>query len=495
MRRDRIQSVHSRCVQQDVSRISDAVSKFSEKGERGEIPLVLIPAHRSPFSGTGWWLTIPTGCYCLMQRFGKDVGLAPPGGSLKPPFYRIAYIVTQQSCTYNAPVLECPTSDNVRVSVDMVITFMIRDPSKFVYKLGGPPLPSLCLSPSPSLHLSPPRVLKPVGLVKPYHSLPPRRNSQGRSATFQPRTRILLLILHPCLLLLSSPSLRCCALRPAADRGRGRGHPSPREEAVPPDGQDAPREPRRQHARLSERKFAESGVVFSNCTVTAVVLPEELEQSLETTTAMRKAMEKTTREHEFEMGEIQRKSQLELEGLKRNHEQAIVREHGNKKMAELNRDNGLVKAAELLSTARIEAEQQAQVLKMETTAKRDRTRVDMERARVEQISKAEADAETRRVQADISYEKALMNAEVEKQRFVGEAEAIKLDSQAEAKASQYLTHKRKHELEMREKDVIMRLAQKANYNLVGAPGDRLVDGMMEGTLAEGGAAAQSGWFR
>jgi len=137
MKRDAIKSVHSRCVQQDVSRISDAVSKFSEKGERGEIPLVLIPAHRSPFSGTGWWLTIPTGCYCLMQRFGKDVGLAPPGGSLKPPFYRIAYIVTQQSCTYNAPVLECPTSDNVRVSVDMVITFMIRDPSKFVYKLGA----------------------------------------------------------------------------------------------------------------------------------------------------------------------------------------------------------------------------------------------------------------------------------------------------------------------------------------------------------------------
>jgi len=206
-------------------------------------------------------------------------------------------------------------------------------------------------------------------------------------------------------------------------------------------------------------------------------------------------MEKTTREHEFEMGEIQRKSQLELEGLKRNHEQAIVKENGNKKMAELSREKGLVKCAELLSTATIEAEQQAQVLKMETTAKCERTKVEMQRARVEQISRAEADAEARRVQADIGYEKAQMTAEVEKQRFVGEAAAIRLDSQAEAKASQHLTHKRRHELEMREKEVIMRLAQKANYNLVGAPGDRLVDGMMQGSLAPGGAAAQNSWFR
>jgi len=423
MKRDQIKSAHSRCVQQDISSISDAVSRFSEKSERGEIPLVLIPSHRSPFSGTGWWMTIPTGCYCLMQRFGRDVGIAPPGGSLKPPFYRIAYVVTQQSCTYNAPVLECPTSDNVRVSVDMVITFMIRDPSKFVYKLGAVHFDQLL-----------------SGAVDEGIRLLVRSQSHQTVRTLRGNRADSML------------------------------------------------------ASLNE-KFAESGVVFSNCTITAVVLPEALEQSLETTTSMRKAMEKTTREHEFEMGEIQRKSQLELEGLKRNHEQAIVKENGNKKMAELSREKGLVKCAELLSTATIEAEQQAQVLKMETTAKCERTKVEMQRARVEQISRAEADAEARRVQADIGYEKAQMTAEVEKQRFVGEAAAIRLDSQAEAKASQHLTHKRRHELEMREKEVIMRLAQKANYNLVGAPGDRLVDGMMQGSLAPGGAAAQNSWFR
>jgi len=242
------------------------------------------------------------------------------------------------------------------------------------------------------------------------------------------------------------------------------------------------------------QKFEETGVVFSNCTITAVVLPEQLEESLEKTTAMRKAMEKTTREHEFEMGEIQRKSQLELEGLKRNHEQAIVKENGNKKSAELNREKQLVKAEELAATARIEAEQNAQVQKLEMEAKLERTKVEMERERVARISKAEADAEARRTQADIAYEKAQMNAEVEKQRYIGEAEEIKLHSQAEAKASQHLIHKRKHELEMREKDVIMKLAQKADYNLVGDPGDRLVNGLMNGSMSTNTGSGNQ-WFR
>jgi regulator of protease activity HflC (stomatin/prohibitin superfamily) len=355
-----------------------------------------------------------------MQRFGKDVGLAPPGGSLKPPFYRIAYIVTQQSCTYNAPVQECPTSDNVRVTVDVVIVFMIRDPAKFVYKLGA-------------CHFD-----------------------QLLSGAVDEGIRLLV---------------------------RSQSHQTVRSLRG-----------NRADAMLSSlnKKFEETGVVFSNCTITQVTLPQQLEASLENTTAMKKAMDKTKREHEYEMDEIRRKSQLELEGLKRNHEQAIVKENGNKKMAELNREKELVKAAELMSTARIEAETKAQVQKLEISAKLERTKVEMERTRVETISKAEAEAEARRVQADIMYEKAQMNAEVEKQRHIGEAEAIKLDSQAEAKASQYLVHKRKHELEMREKDVIQKLAQKANYNLVGTPGDKLVEGIMVGRLGQG--AGSSGWF-
>lgn len=125
---------HSKCVQLHVSDVCrDAISLFSAQKD-GRLPLVLIPTPRKSYSVM---LTVPTGCYCLAQRFGKDVGEITPGLHILLPFWRIAYIVTKQICTYDAPVAICPTSDDVRVSVDVTLLFQINDPSKFIYKLGA----------------------------------------------------------------------------------------------------------------------------------------------------------------------------------------------------------------------------------------------------------------------------------------------------------------------------------------------------------------------
>lgn len=117
----------------DVSK--DAVSKLSAKGLDGEVPLVLIPTRRSMWS---LFLEIPSGCACLVQRLGKDVGgVAEPGLMIRPSWYRIAYVVSTQVCTYDAPVASCPTSDDVRVSVDVVIVFQITNAPDFIYNLGA----------------------------------------------------------------------------------------------------------------------------------------------------------------------------------------------------------------------------------------------------------------------------------------------------------------------------------------------------------------------
>lgn len=128
--------VHSRCVQVHVRDVvKQSVSILSSKSDAGEIPLVLIPEARS---ATSIFLEIPTGVYCLLQRFGKDVqGDVGPGLHLLPSWYRIAYVVTKQSCCYDAPVQNCPTADDVRVSVDVTLIFQIVDPHKFIYRLGA----------------------------------------------------------------------------------------------------------------------------------------------------------------------------------------------------------------------------------------------------------------------------------------------------------------------------------------------------------------------
>jgi len=402
----------------------EAVSIFSTKNDRGEIPIVLIPTHRS---WSNMFLRIPTGCYCMLQKWGKDEGLAVPGMSFKPPWWRVAYVVTQQSCNYHAPVRDCPTQDNVRVNVDMLIVFAIRDPKQFVYKLGATHFDQLL-----------------SGAV-----------DEGIRILVRSQTHDLIWKL--------------------------RGN---RAESL------------LQHLN---HKFTESGVMFSNCTITSVTLPSSLQQSLESTTTMVKAMDKATRDQEYELQEIRRSSDLELDELKRKHEQVVVAESGNKKRVELQHEQKKVKMQENRQVQVIDAQQKAQVKLMEAKAALERTKTDMEKHRVESISKAEAKDHAARTQADVDYETALVNAEAERQKFLGEAKSIKLDAAAEAEAGKHLTNKRKHDLDIREKAILTKLAEKAKYNLIGEPGDRLVDAVMTGHVAGsgtagGGGGIGAGWF-
>jgi len=141
----RVPVVHSRCTQvrvQDVCK--SAVSVFSAKSKNGEIPLVIIPSARMSSS---LMMQVPSGVTCLIQKWGKatpdrsfepdDPDQLKPGLHILPAYWRIAYCVSQQSNTYDAPVIACPTADDVRVNIDVVLIFKIVDAFKFVYKLGA----------------------------------------------------------------------------------------------------------------------------------------------------------------------------------------------------------------------------------------------------------------------------------------------------------------------------------------------------------------------
>mmetsp|Transcript_124389 Transcript_124389/g.285052 ORF Transcript_124389/g.285052 Transcript_124389/m.285052 type:complete len:427 (-) Transcript_124389:38-1318(-) len=126
--------VHSRCVQLRLSSLNQAISIFGSAGSAGtDTPLVLIPQARSnPF-----FISVPSGVTCLLQRCGKNLKAAEPGMQFLPLWYSISHVVTKQSCTYNAPVKTCPTGDNVMVDVDVTLVFLIANAEDFVYKLGA----------------------------------------------------------------------------------------------------------------------------------------------------------------------------------------------------------------------------------------------------------------------------------------------------------------------------------------------------------------------
>ena len=95
---------------------------------------VAVPHPRNRASA---FLTVPTGCACIVQHNGRNLGEWSPGRHHANWHYRIAYAVTKQAVTYNYGVDDCATRDNVMVRVDLTYVFFIERPVTFVYKLGA----------------------------------------------------------------------------------------------------------------------------------------------------------------------------------------------------------------------------------------------------------------------------------------------------------------------------------------------------------------------
>jgi len=137
----------TRLEQFRVDSVDNALRQFTRKTAPTVIPIVLTPAPRRPWS---CYMSIPTGPHCILHRWGEDKAyhrreendsLASPGLTCTPACNRVAYCVSAQAVTYDAPVKSCPTADNVMVDCDLTLVFTIgpapRMVKEFVYKLGA----------------------------------------------------------------------------------------------------------------------------------------------------------------------------------------------------------------------------------------------------------------------------------------------------------------------------------------------------------------------
>jgi regulator of protease activity HflC (stomatin/prohibitin superfamily) len=127
-------------VQVNISNPEDAITAFNQ-ATATEIPIVAVPDERLPCS---CFYLVPSGAYSIVHTCGRDEnpeGIAELGLRCAPYWTHVAYMVTQQSCTYNAPVKACPTSDDVTVDCELTLVFSIGpgadDVKNFVYNLGA----------------------------------------------------------------------------------------------------------------------------------------------------------------------------------------------------------------------------------------------------------------------------------------------------------------------------------------------------------------------
>ncbi|CDW76814.1 UNKNOWN [Stylonychia lemnae] len=123
------------------------ISDFNPKG----IPIIV---YVDPPSCCYFKLNVPHGIESLEQKWGRHAGTMIPGYFCCYCSYkRIAAMITRNAIQFNAPIINCPTRDNVRVTVDVSIEFHIgmdetreKDCEQFLYYLGATQLEVLLIS-------------------------------------------------------------------------------------------------------------------------------------------------------------------------------------------------------------------------------------------------------------------------------------------------------------------------------------------------------------
>jgi regulator of protease activity HflC (stomatin/prohibitin superfamily) len=89
-------------------------------------------------------VAVPEGAQALLLKSGKYDRTIGAGRHVVPPWIIVSHLVTVREIPFGALVVGIPTSDDVRVDVDLLLTFTIASPDRFVFAISAPDFDQVC---------------------------------------------------------------------------------------------------------------------------------------------------------------------------------------------------------------------------------------------------------------------------------------------------------------------------------------------------------------
>ena len=87
---------------------------------------------------------VPEGSQAILLRGGRFYRTLGPGIHWVPPWIIASHFVTSRETPFDAPGMEIQTRDNVRTNVDILMTFKIANPERFVFTIAAPDFDQVC---------------------------------------------------------------------------------------------------------------------------------------------------------------------------------------------------------------------------------------------------------------------------------------------------------------------------------------------------------------
>jgi regulator of protease activity HflC (stomatin/prohibitin superfamily) len=89
-------------------------------------------------------VAVPEGAQALLLKSGRYWKTVGAGRHIVPPWIVVSHVVTVREIPFNALAAETPTSDDVRVDIDVLLTFTITAPDRFVFAISAPDFDQVC---------------------------------------------------------------------------------------------------------------------------------------------------------------------------------------------------------------------------------------------------------------------------------------------------------------------------------------------------------------
>jgi regulator of protease activity HflC (stomatin/prohibitin superfamily) len=87
---------------------------------------------------SAFMVRVPEGTTALLVQGGRHRGTLGPGSHIVMPWVAVSHIITRRQIPFELPRAEALTSNNVRARIDLLLTFVIADPGRFVYAIAAP---------------------------------------------------------------------------------------------------------------------------------------------------------------------------------------------------------------------------------------------------------------------------------------------------------------------------------------------------------------------
>lgn len=403
--------------QRSINQPTDALQWFNnDRADNQSVPIVLVPAGRSCLSCC---FTIPTGASSIVENCGEDLepeGLAEAGLHFGCYWTRVAYMVTPQAITYNAPVKKCPTKDNVMVDCDLSLVIHIGSPAQprqvkdFIYKLGA------------------------------------RRFNEYLSA--------------------------------AADEGiRQLVRDTPLDDVYELRGSGGQQGPEMLMRNLAET-FAPFGVIFKRAAITDVHIGRMLVKILQGTTEFSAKIKEAEKEHEHKMKLITYDHDQELKTKDRDYDRRIQDAQNDQQVALVDRDKSMVDAESRRAVNTTNGRESAAIMLKRAEADYEVVTAKAQQSNQQLLASVESQTSKIKIAAEQEAKTRLADSQARLDAAKDQAAALTASADAEGSAANSLKIVREHKLKMAAFEVQENIAKNSKIIVSGEAGEKLISGMI-----------------